>query len=132
MPPGCRTAPTRAGAPDGSRGRGESRRPGRRSGDRIDTMAVMPSSSAESAVPRPRSTARWVLLLGALATLPALTVDMYLPLLPEVGAELGAPDSLAQLTLSGMLVGGAVGQLVIGPLSDRYGRRLPVLVGLTL
>jgi len=59
-------------------------------------------------------------------------VDMYLPLLPEVGADLGAPDSLAQLTLSGMLVGGAVGQLVIGPLSDRYGRRLPVLVGLAL
>ncbi|WP_435735427.1 multidrug effflux MFS transporter [Cellulosimicrobium sp. PMB13] len=92
----------------------------------------MPSPSADSAMPRPRSSARWVLLLGALATLPALTVDMYLPLLPEVGAELGAPDSLAQLTLSGMLVGGAVGQLVIGPLSDRYGRRLPVMVGLTL
>lgn len=95
-------------------------------------MVVMPSSSVDPAVPRPRSSARWVLLLGALATLPALTVDMYLPLLPEVGAELGAPDSLAQLTLSGMLLGGAVGQLVIGPLSDRYGRRLPVLVGLSL
>ena len=95
-------------------------------------MDAMPSSSVDPAVPRPRSSARWVLLLGALATLPALTVDMYLPLLPEVGAELGAPDSLAQLTLSAMLVGGAVGQLVIGPLSDRYGRRLPVLVGLSL
>ncbi|WP_240200852.1 multidrug effflux MFS transporter [Cellulosimicrobium cellulans] len=92
----------------------------------------MPSSSVDPAVPRPRSSARWVLLLGALATLPALTVDMYLPLLPEVGTDLGAPDSLAQLTLSAMLVGGAVGQLVIGPLSDRYGRRLPVLVGLAL
>lgn len=95
-------------------------------------MWVMPTPSVEPSLPRPRSSARWVLLLGALATLPALTVDMYLPLLPEVGADLGAPDSLAQLTLSGMLVGGAVGQLVIGPLSDRYGRRLPVLVGLSL
>src|SRR5690606_7850287 len=95
-------------------------------------MGVMPPSSVDPVMPGPRSNARWVLLLGALATLPALTVDMYLPLLPEVGADLGAPDSLAQLTLSGMLVGGAVGQLVIGPLSDRYGRRLPVLVGLAL
>lgn len=95
-------------------------------------MGVMPTPSVDTAMPRTRSSAKWVLLLGALATLPALTVDMYLPLLPEVGAELGAPDSLAQLTLSGMLVGGAVGQLVIGPLSDRYGRRLPVVVGLSL
>jgi MFS transporter, DHA1 family, multidrug resistance protein len=95
-------------------------------------MDVMPTTSVDTALPRTRSSAKWVLLLGALATLPALTVDMYLPLLPEVGRELGAPDSLAQLTLSGMLVGGAVGQLVIGPLSDRYGRRLPVVVGLSL
>ncbi|GII99576.1 DHA1 family bicyclomycin/chloramphenicol resistance-like MFS transporter [Sediminihabitans luteus] len=74
----------------------------------------------------------WILLLGALATLPAFTVDTYLPALPDVAEEFGASDALAQLTLSGMLVGGAVGQFVIGPLSDRFGRRLPVLVGLTL
>ncbi|MET4225176.1 multidrug effflux MFS transporter [Oerskovia enterophila] len=79
-----------------------------------------------------RSTVKWVLLLGALATLPAFTVDMYLPLLPDVATDLDASPALAQLTLAGMLVGGAVGQLVIGPLSDRYGRRAPVIIGLAL
>ncbi|MBD5787091.1 multidrug effflux MFS transporter [Cellulosimicrobium terreum] len=92
-------------------------------------MVAMPSTTP---APRSRSTVRWVLLLGALATLPALTVDMYLPSLPDVASELDASPALAQLTLSGMLLGGAVGQLVIGPLSDRFGRRLPVLVGLSL
>lgn len=78
------------------------------------------------------STARWVLILGALAALPAFTVDMYLPSLPDVATDLGSTPALAQLTLSGMLVGGAVGQLTIGPLSDRWGRRLPVLIGIAL
>ncbi|MGO1316399.1 MAG: multidrug effflux MFS transporter, partial [Cellulomonadaceae bacterium] len=55
--------------------------------------------------------------------------DMYLPALPTVARELSTSDAAAQFTLSGMLIGGAVGQLVIGPLSDRFGRRLPVLLG---
>lgn len=92
-----------------------------------------PPAPAPTRGPRPlRTTLSWVLLLGALATLPAFTVDMYLPLLPDVATDLGASPALAQLTLSGMLVGGAFGQLVIGPLSDRFGRRAPLLVGLTL
>ncbi|WP_241744078.1 multidrug effflux MFS transporter [Cellulosimicrobium arenosum] len=90
------------------------------------------SSTPATSAPRSRSTVRWVLMLGALATLPAFTVDMYLPSLPDVATDLNADPALAQLTLSGMLVGGAVGQLVIGPLSDRFGRRLPVIVGLSL
>ncbi|ROS76981.1 DHA1 family bicyclomycin/chloramphenicol resistance-like MFS transporter [Cellulomonas sp. PhB143] len=73
-----------------------------------------------------------MLLLGALTALPAFTVDMYLPALPDVTSDLATTPALAQLTVSGMLIGGAVGQLVIGPLSDRYGRRAPVVVGLVL
>jgi DHA1 family bicyclomycin/chloramphenicol resistance-like MFS transporter len=69
-------------------------------------------------------------MLGALACLPALTVDMYLPALPQVASDLGASDTLAQLTVSCMLVGGALGQLVIGPLTDRFGRRLPLMIGI--
>lgn len=69
-------------------------------------------------------------MLGALACLPALTVDMYLPALPQVAADLGASDTLAQLTVSCMLIGGALGQLVIGPLTDRFGRRLPLMIGI--
>jgi DHA1 family bicyclomycin/chloramphenicol resistance-like MFS transporter len=69
-------------------------------------------------------------MLGALACLPALTVDMYLPALPQVASDLGGSDALAQLTVSCMLVGGALGQLVIGPLTDRFGRRLPLMIGI--
>jgi MFS transporter, DHA1 family, multidrug resistance protein len=71
-------------------------------------------------------------MLGALAALPAFTVDMYLPSLPEVAADLDSTASFAQLSVSVMLIGGAAGQLVIGPLSDRYGRRAPLLWGLAL
>lgn len=91
----------------------------------------MPSSTTGAPV-RARSTYRWVLLLGALAALPAFTVDMYLPSLPEVARELGSTATFAQLSVSAMLLGGGVGQLVIGPLSDRYGRRAPLLWGLAL
>ncbi|MFI6427352.1 multidrug effflux MFS transporter [Promicromonospora sp. NPDC050880] len=82
--------------------------------------------------PSSRSTVKWVLMLGALSALPAFTVDMYLPALPQVAVDLGSTEALAQLTVSCMLIGGGVGQLVIGPLSDRFGRRAPLLVGLAL
>ncbi|MGN7199651.1 multidrug effflux MFS transporter [Arthrobacter sp. SAFR-044] len=79
----------------------------------------------------PRS-AKYVLMLGALAALPALTTDMYLPSLPAVEADLRTTQTAVQLTLSGTLVGGGLGQLVIGPFSDRFGRRLPLLIGISL
>ncbi|MBA8806337.1 multidrug effflux MFS transporter [Promicromonospora sukumoe] len=88
---------------------------------------VMPARRASS-----RSTVKWVLMLGALSALPAFTVDMYLPALPQVALDLDSTEALAQLTVSCMLIGGGVGQLVIGPLSDRFGRRAPLLVGLAL
>ncbi|MFD6444253.1 multidrug effflux MFS transporter [Promicromonospora sp. NPDC060204] len=88
---------------------------------------VVPARRASS-----RSTVKWVLMLGALSALPAFTVDMYLPALPQVALDLGSTEALAQLTVSCMLIGGGVGQLVIGPLSDRFGRRTPLLIGLAL
>jgi DHA1 family bicyclomycin/chloramphenicol resistance-like MFS transporter len=57
---------------------------------------------------------------------------MYLPSLPQVARELGSSPAFAQLSVSAMLVGGGIGQLVIGPLSDRYGRRAPLMWGLGL
>lgn len=75
------------------------------------------------------SRVRLALVLGALIALGPLTIDTYLPALPEVGSELGASGTTVQLTLTGTLVGLALGQVLIGPLSDAYGRRLPLLLG---
>ncbi|WAP51380.1 multidrug effflux MFS transporter [Arthrobacter sp. ATA002] len=75
---------------------------------------------------------KYVLMLGALAALPAVTTDMYLPSLPTVASELNTSQAAAQFTMSGTLIGAAVGQLVIGPFSDRFGRRLPLLIGISL
>jgi len=95
-------------------------------------------TSAPGAAPAPtdapvhRPDARHVLLLGTMCALPAVSTDIYLPSLPDVARDLGTSAAAVQLTMTGMLIGGAVGQLVIGPLSDRFGRRTPVLVGVAL
>ncbi|MFF8274984.1 Bcr/CflA family multidrug efflux MFS transporter [Streptomyces lateritius] len=70
------------------------------------------------------------LVLGGLTALPPLSMDMYLPALPEVTESLRAPAATVQLTLTACLAGMALGQLVVGPMSDRWGRRRPLLVGM--
>lgn len=71
------------------------------------------------------------LILGSLTALPALSMDMYLPALPAVSGTLGTSAATAQLTLTGCLLGLAVGQLVVGPMSDQFGRRRPLLIGMS-
>ncbi|GAA2110400.1 multidrug effflux MFS transporter [Microlunatus panaciterrae] len=71
-----------------------------------------------------------VLVLGLLSAIGPLTVDMYLPALPELTTQLHATDAQAQTTITGLLIGLGLGQLVIGPLSDAVGRRKPLLMGL--
>ncbi|WP_258058883.1 multidrug effflux MFS transporter [Arthrobacter sp. B1805] len=88
--------------------------------------------TADRTAPTKRSSIKWILMLGALAALPAITTDMYLPSLPAVAEDLKATQAAAQFTMSGMLIGAGVGQLVIGPFSDRFGRRLPLLIGISL
>ncbi len=58
-----------------------------------------------------------------------ISMDLYLPLLPALTLELDAATSMAQLTITACLIGLALGQLVAGPLSDRFGRRIPLLIG---
>ena len=58
-----------------------------------------------------------------------ISTDLYLPLLPALTLDLGAATSTAQLTITACLIGLASGQLFAGPLSDRYGRRVPLLIG---
>src|SRR4051812_36971441 len=76
--------------------------------------------------------ARLALILGAFVAVGPLTIDMYLPALPALRADLGTTSAAVQLTLTGTLVGLAVGQLVIGPWSDALGRRRPLLAGTAL
>nr|WP_245900763.1 Bcr/CflA family multidrug efflux MFS transporter [Prauserella shujinwangii] len=75
---------------------------------------------------------RYALVLGGLTAFGPLSVDMYLPALPSMAADLGTTDATLQLTLSSFIVGLALGQLVIGPLSDALGRRRPLLVGIAI
>ncbi|MEO3752341.1 multidrug effflux MFS transporter [Streptomyces sp. B6B3] len=70
------------------------------------------------------------LVLGSLSALPALSMDMYLPALPEVGDALGTGTTTVQLSLTACLLGLGLGQLVVGPMSDQLGRRRPLLVGM--
>ncbi|MEU9730127.1 multidrug effflux MFS transporter [Streptomyces sp. NPDC048002] len=72
------------------------------------------------------------LILGGLTATPPLAMDMYLPALPQVTESLHAPAATVQLTLTACLVGMALGQLVVGPMSDRWGRRRPLLTGLVV
>ncbi|MGJ7906565.1 multidrug effflux MFS transporter [Actinopolyspora sp. H202] len=75
---------------------------------------------------------RIILVLGALVALVPLTIDMYLPALPDIGESLGATSSQTQLTLTGTLLGLGLGQLFMGPFSDAVGRRIPLIVGISL
>jgi DHA1 family bicyclomycin/chloramphenicol resistance-like MFS transporter len=77
----------------------------------------------------PRS-AGYVALLVALGSFGPLTMSIYTPVMPSVGIDLGANPDSVKLTLTTYMLGFAVGQLFYGPLSDRYGRRPVLLVGL--
>jgi MFS transporter, DHA1 family, multidrug resistance protein len=71
-------------------------------------------------------------LLAALTALGPLSIDMYLPSLPDIAQVLAAPQAHVQLTVSSYLIGFAVGQIIYGPLSDRHGRRPVLLAALAL
>ena len=91
----------------------------------------MPTTAAPSLHPREAvaPTFRFILLLGLLDAFGPLGIDMYLPAFPRIEADLHAPGGAMQLTLALFLAGLAVGQLVCGPISDRVGRRRPLLYG---
>ena len=82
------------------------------------------------AVEPARPPARTVVVLGLLSTFGPLSLDLYLPALPQLADDLNASASAAQLSITACLVGLAFGQLIAGPLSDRLGRRRPLIVGL--
>jgi MFS transporter, DHA1 family, multidrug resistance protein len=71
----------------------------------------------------------WLGVLALLTAVAPLSIDMYLPAFPAMATEFGTSASAIQLTLTTFMVGLALGQLFIGPLSDRFGRRPLLLVG---
>ena len=80
----------------------------------------------------PQIKMRHILILGGLTAFGPLSTDMYLPSLPMVSHDLGATMSQTQITLTATILGLALGQVIAGPLSDARGRRLPLLIGITL
>ncbi|OLF08465.1 Bcr/CflA family drug resistance efflux transporter [Actinophytocola xinjiangensis] len=100
--------------------------------------ATLPTKSTSDTAPdgelAPTGLARLrlILVLGALIALGPLTIDMYLPALPAIADDLMTTSSAVQLTLTGTLLGLGLGQLIVGPLSDAVGRRLPLIAGTVL
>ncbi|MBL3687538.1 Bcr/CflA family efflux MFS transporter [Leucobacter zeae] len=75
---------------------------------------------------------RITLVLGALEAFGPLSMDLYLPQLPQLARTLGTTDALGQATMSVCMIGLGIGQLVAGPLSDRFGRKRPLVIGVVL
>ncbi|MER8014491.1 multidrug effflux MFS transporter [Streptomyces griseoluteus] len=99
--------------------------------DAVTALEVEAPRGAAGVAERPRGVLV-TFLLGALTATTPLAMDMYLPSLPEVTRTLHAPAATVQLTLTACLAGMALGQLVVGPMSDRWGRRRPLLTGLAV
>ncbi|WP_372655270.1 multidrug effflux MFS transporter [Halobacteriovorax sp.] len=71
-----------------------------------------------------------LLTLGALAAFGPMTIDLYLPAFIEIGKDLLVPTEDVQYSLTSFLAGLSIGQLIYGPISDRYGRKKPLLAGI--
>ncbi|MFE1539017.1 multidrug effflux MFS transporter [Streptomyces microflavus] len=99
----------------------------------VTAPAGLPAAPEAAGLKATRRTGFLVtMVLGGLTALPPLSMDMYLPALPAVTDSLSAPAATIQLTLTACLAGMALGQLVVGPMSDRWGRRRPLLLGMVV
>ncbi|WP_432546433.1 multidrug effflux MFS transporter [Kineococcus sp. SYSU DK004] len=92
----------------------------------------MPPPSPGTALQSPSRRRQLVLVLGSLSAFGALTIDLYLPAMPGMASHLGTSTASVQATLTVFVLGLATGQVLIGPLSDAWGRRRLLLTGLAL
>lgn len=74
----------------------------------------------------------YIFVLGALTALGPFTIDLYLPAFPALEESLGVSEAQVQLTLAGTTLGFALGQLLVGPFSDKFGRRMPLILATAL
>jgi DHA1 family bicyclomycin/chloramphenicol resistance-like MFS transporter len=95
----------------------------------IDQLITEVSPPAPIRIPNHKL---FVLLLGTLSMMAPLSTDMYLPATPSIAASLHAGQAAIVLTLSGFFLGFGAGQLVWGPLSDRFGRRPPMIAAIVV
>ena len=99
--------------------------------DRHPTASPEPNAATPS--PATATVSRLApVILALLTVLGPASMDLYLPVLPALGRDLGSSTSTAQLTMTACLLGLALGQVIAGPISDRYGRRGPLIVGLVI
>jgi len=91
-------------------------------------MSSQPTAPAAPARSAPHGPLLLV-ILGLGTAIGPLSLDMYLPAFPEIADDLGVPAAEVQLSLTTCLIGLALGQLIFGPLSDRWGRRRPMIAG---
>ncbi|MQY09547.1 multidrug effflux MFS transporter [Actinomadura macrotermitis] len=93
-------------------------------------LSAAPRAGEDTAPAAPGRRLVLIVVLGALSALAPLSIDMYLPALPELTGDLSTGAVQAQLTLTACVAGLALGQVVAGPMSDAWGRRRPLLVGM--
>src|SRR5690349_503979 len=94
-------------------------------------MAVQRSTPGQLTAPAEPGRALGV-VLALLTVFGPISMDLYLPVLPQLATDLGAATSAGQLTITACLAGLALGQIIAGPLSDRFGRRRPLLIGVSV
>lgn len=93
---------------------------------------VRPAPPVATAEARHPKELRTLMILSALMSFASISTDLYLPALPTLALDLHAQAGRIELTISSFLIGFSLGQLLWGPVGDRYGRRLPIGIGLVL
>lgn len=124
-------APTPVPASDAARGSSAPTGQIRTATGAIRTLGSNPATAPimlhpGDAIPH-RRRVLYIILLGALTALGPFTIDLYLPAFPVLESDFATSAAMIQLTLTGTMIGFALGQLIVGPLSDKVGRRVPLL-----